>query len=139
MTVDWTKAIMMDSGGPAELISGPDEKGWYRVRCKPDNDDDGAYTWDYNSLGQFAGFERDPHYYRVLNALDPTELDELRAFKTMALERYPDLEPKPETDQEAVERIAQEWREGRGLVERAIRAAIAWARANPVPYVKDEK
>lgn len=63
---------------------------------------------------------------------DADELTALRAFRAMALERYPDLEPKLETDEEAAQRFEDEWEDDvhRGVVD-AIAAAIAWARANP--------
>jgi len=37
--------------------------------------------------------------FQLVDAAD--ELTQLRTFKAMALEKYPDLEPKPETDEEA--------------------------------------
>lgn len=71
-------------------------------------------------------------YEPVMSEDASNELTALRAFKAMALERYPDLEPKPETDEEAAARFEHEWQtQFRGSVFEAINAAIAWARANP--------
>lgn len=58
------------------------------------------------------------------------ELTALRAFRAMALERYPDLEPKPETDEEAAMRFSRDLEECEWYSD-VLHEAFAWARANP--------
>lgn len=58
------------------------------------------------------------------------ELATLRAFREQALARYPDL-AEPESDEDAVERLVQNYYENDQMADELVRGAIAWARANP--------
>lgn len=61
------------------------------------------------------------------------ELSELRAWKAAAIAKHPDL--KEETDEEAANRLDGEYMGEDGFKTRLemLRAAFAWARANPRP------
>ena len=80
--------------------------------------DDGA-DW----AGYFAG---------NLELVEPAtdEIATLRAFREQALARYPDL-AEPESDEDAVRRLVQNYYENDQMTDDLVLAAIAWARANP--------
>ena len=58
------------------------------------------------------------------------ELATLRAFREQALARYPDL-AEPESDEDAVKRLVRNYYDADQMADDLVRAAIAWARANP--------
>lgn len=132
MTIDWNKPIEAVHEDGRVISLEPNKAHW------PDSEGDYA-TCSPNGVPGLWGPNGNPWFqisaskgWRVRNVgAEPDELTALRAFKTMALERYPDLEPKPETDWEAANRFEQEYYQDRhGDMSDMIFAAIAWARAN---------
>lgn len=102
----------------------------WNLRVDLDNaDDKGNAAYWVDADGRSSSYCDDQIITLVA---EPEELTALRAFKAMALERYPDLEQKPETDEEAAHRIRNDWYDGNlnDVIEVAI-AAIKWARENP--------
>ena len=73
--------------------------------------------------------DRTPGDYELVEPATE-ELATLRAFREQALARYPDL-AEPESDEDAVERLVQNYYENDQMVDELVRDAIAWARANP--------
>lgn len=116
-----------------------------RVRCGNRSgvvvEDDGGYRWPLRveeGNGREFWISRDGKessllYGRAVERAEPAngELAELRAFKEAAIARFPVL-ADPETDEQAAQKFAKEWRyDDIETVEEVARAAIAWARANP--------
>lgn len=81
---------------------------------------------DYADGTGSAGAFLDGDLYRV----ETDELATLRAFREQALARYPDL-AEPESDEDAVERLVQNYYENDQMTDDLVRDAMAWARANP--------
>ena len=126
--VDWSKPIeaVHESGAikaASRLRSGPvwpDDSGQYHLDCEAGMfwNEDGSPWGDYGA-------------WRIRNVgSEAEELATLRAFREQALARYPDL-AEPESDEDAVERLVQNYYENDQMADDLVRDAIAWARANP--------
>jgi len=100
----------------------PDALGWEGV-VAGDVEEHGGGVWNNGRswLGYISG--------NLELIRDDSELAELRAFKETALASgyVPPEPPKPETDQEAVNRIVR----SSYHMREAVTLAIAWTRANP--------
>lgn len=138
--IDWNAPIYDMEGNQLKFANTywrvPDDDGDYRLSRVDGGKFDDKISGDaHNEYITVTGDGR--HYDNgvllVRNRAEPAndEIAELRAWRDAAILKHPDLAPV-DPDEQAVQKIHRDWEEDNiETTEEAIRAAIAWARANP--------